>query len=200
MQGSWILKDRLKRHEYWHADLDAQGLTRWHWHYRWTRPEIYFVKRLRAVELWRAVGQKYLLARPLYLFFRFRFGFLSERYGFTIPLGVFGPGLSIAHVGTIVVNSDARIGRDCRLHHGVTIGAIRGLAPEIGNEVFIGPGAGVYGGITVGDRVHIGPGVVITTDVPADSVVLPQRNIVRDQSHPTWRDDVRSRKSLTDIQ
>lgn len=43
--------------------------------------------------------------------------------GFSIPVNSFGPGLSIAHGGTIVVNNTARIGKNCRIHEGVTIGA-----------------------------------------------------------------------------
>ena len=41
-----------------------------------------------------------------------RFRYLSKKLGFTIPINVFGPGLSIAHYGTIVVNSKAKIGKN----------------------------------------------------------------------------------------
>ena len=45
------------------------------------------------------------------------------RYGIHIPVNVFDKGLSIAHLGTIVVNGNAKIGKDCRIHVGVVIGA-----------------------------------------------------------------------------
>ena len=32
-------------------------------------------------------------------------------FGFSIPINVFGKGLSIAHYGSIVVNSNAKVGR-----------------------------------------------------------------------------------------
>lgn len=72
-----------------------------------------------------------------------------------------------------MINSNAQVGRNCRLHPGVTIGDSKGFAPVIGDEVFIGPGAGVYGNVSIGDRVHIAPGATVWTDVPDDTIVLP---------------------------
>lgn len=40
-----------------------------------------------------------------------------------IPINVFGIGLSIAHLGTIVVNGNAIVGEGCRIHVGAVIGA-----------------------------------------------------------------------------
>ena len=50
------------------------------------------------------------------LYYRYKLRRLSLKLGFSIPCNVFGPGLSIAHYGTIVVNGNARIGANCRLH------------------------------------------------------------------------------------
>ncbi|MNU27070.1 putative acetyltransferase [compost metagenome] len=51
----------------------------------------------------------------------------------------------------------------------------------IGNDVWIGGGAVVLAGVTVGDRSVIGAGSVVTKDVPADVVVAgnPARIIKR---------------------
>ena len=87
----------------------------------------------------------------------------SRQCGFTIPLNVFGAGLSIAHYGTIVVNDKAVIGENCRIQEGVTIGASGGSdAPVIGNNVFIGSGAKILGKIEIADNVAIGAGAVVT--------------------------------------
>lgn len=45
------------------------------------------------------------------------------KYNTYIPLNVFGPGLSIAHFGSIVVNGNAKVGENCRIQDSVTIGA-----------------------------------------------------------------------------
>lgn len=84
--------------------------------------------------------------------------------GFSIPINVFGPGLSIAHRGTIVVNKDARIGDNCRIHACTNIGSGRGsdvLAPKIGNGVYIGPGAKIFGNVEIADDIAIGANSVV---------------------------------------
>lgn len=80
-----------------------------------------------------------------------RFHRLRVKYGFSIPLNVFGPGLSIAHFGSIVVNGNAKIGENCRIQDSVTIGATNGEsdAPVIGNNVFIGSGARIIGKVNI---------------------------------------------------
>ena len=88
----------------------------------------------------------------------------GRKLGFSIPPNTVGPGLSLAHAGTIVINSNARIGSNCRLHVCVNIGAdIRDgkLAPKIGNNCYIGPGVKMYGNITIGDNVAIGANSVV---------------------------------------
>jgi serine O-acetyltransferase len=45
-------------------------------------------------------------------------------------------------------------------------------APIIGDNVFIGPGAKLFGNITIGNNVAIGANTVITKDIPDNSVVV----------------------------
>lgn len=66
------------------------------------------------------------------------------KFGFFIPLNVFGPGSSIAfYSGPIVVHPEATIGENCRISYGVIIGRAprREGMPKLGNHVFIGPNA-----------------------------------------------------------
>lgn len=81
--------------------------------------------------------------------------------GFSIGLNCFGKGLSISHIGTIVVNHDARIGDNCRLHVCVNIGT---GSPCIGNNVYIGPGAKIFGKIRIADGIKIGANAVVNRD------------------------------------
>ena len=108
---------------------------------------------------------------------------LLERYGlklgFTIPANVFGPGLCLGHAGTIIVNEHCKIGSNCRIQAGVNIGNSAPLGedwvpnntPTIGNNVYIGPGAKLFGKITIGDNVAIGANAVVNKDVP-DNVTV----------------------------
>ncbi len=87
-----------------------------------------------------------------------------------------GPGLYIGHEGGIVVSEFAVIGRNCNLSHQVTIGVSRRGArpgvPTIGDNVYIGPGAKLFGAIVVGDNAAIGANCVVTHDVPENAVVV----------------------------
>lgn len=99
-----------------------------------------------------------------------------------IPAGAdIGGGLHLSHTGGIVISPDARIGRDCNLSQGVTIGIggrgeKRGT-PFICDRVYIGPGAKVFGNIRIGNDVAIGANAVVNQDVPDGAVVagIPAR-------------------------
>ena len=107
-----------------------------------------------------------------------------ERYclklGCDIPANVFGPGLCINHTEGIVVNGNSRIGSNCRINAGVNIGSFSKFdknfsddnAPIIGNNVYIGPGAKIFGKIKIGDNVAIGANAVVFFDVPDNSTVV----------------------------
>lgn len=75
--------------------------------------------------------------------------------------------------GSLSIHPDAIIGDRVGVMHNVTIGTnMREGAPIIGNDVFIGVNSTVLGPIRIGDRVRIGANTAVTTNVPADSVVI----------------------------
>lgn len=85
---------------------------------------------LRKKEFYSNVcGRKIL--RFLY---RYKRRNLGIKLGYSIPINVFGPGLSLPHYGTIVVSKNAKVGENCRLHASTNIGASAGKpeAPIIG--------------------------------------------------------------------
>jgi len=109
---------------------------------------------------------------------------LSLKYGFDIDFTIsIGPGLYLPHYGGIVLNRRCVIGANCNLSHQVTIGiANRGElkgCPVIGDRVYIGPGAKIFGALTIGDDAAIGANAVVTRDVPANAVAagVPARVI-----------------------
>lgn len=101
---------------------------------------------------------------------------LKFHYGFDISYRTkIGKGLYIGHFGGIVIHGNAEIGSNCNLSQGMTIGVLnRGKnagVPKIGDRVFIGPGAVILGGITIGNDVLVGANAVVNFDVDDHSVV-----------------------------
>ena len=85
---------------------------------------------------------------------------------------MFGPGLSLAHTGNIIINPNAHIGENCRIHVGVNIGAHHDKAPSIGNNVYIGPGAILFGDIQIADNISIGANATVNKSFTEPNVVI----------------------------
>ncbi|HEY0237369.1 MAG TPA: serine acetyltransferase [Friedmanniella sp.] len=136
-------------------------LDRWRpWH-AVKYPQLAWQRKLRLAELMmnRARGP---VSRALGLAFRLRARSAGIKLGFSIPPNVFGPGLSIAHWGTIVVNDRAIVGARCRLHPGTVIGVKDDLVARLGDDCYLGPGAKLVGGIVLGNNVTVGANAVVT--------------------------------------
>jgi serine O-acetyltransferase len=93
------------------------------------------------------------------------------RFGLEIAGDIDG-GLYIAHpVGTVIAAE--RIGRNCSVIAAVTVGMRNEFAfPIIGDNVFIGAGARILGGICIGDNAKIGANAVVIRDVAAGATVV----------------------------
>jgi serine O-acetyltransferase len=180
-----VISTRRELRDYNSADLRMSGVPAgWRCRYRLTRRPIYFQRILRRAEF--LSGQRTWTARLWLPVLKVRLILLGERIGIAIPCGVFGPGLSIAHGGAIVVNGGARVGARCRIHQGVTLGSTAAGAPTLGDDVFLGPNSVVIGAVTIGTGVTIGAGCVVTKDFPPNVTVagVPARVIQTDT--PPW--------------
>lgn len=101
----------------------------------------------------------------------------NYRLGISIPCPTeIGSGFLIGHYGGIVVNRFSRIGKNCNILQGVTVGeTFRGKSkgyPTIGDNVYLGPGAKIIGAVKVGNDVAIGANCVVTHDIPDHAVVV----------------------------
>lgn len=147
------------------------------------RPEHYYIRRytffLRKEEI-------YIYSRPckpLAYWYKARKNRLGSRLGFIISAGCFGEGLQLEHYGSVIVNPKARIGKNCKIHGNCCIGSDGGYpddSPVIGDNVDIGQGAQILGGIRIADNVRIGAGAVVVKDIltPGVTVVgIPAKSI-----------------------
>lgn len=125
--------------------------------------------------------RKAILFRPLLFYFRIKHHLMGILLGFTIPANVFGPGLHIAHRGTIVVSGLSRIGSNCLIHTCVNIGQTSTGVPVIGDNVHIGPGAKLYGGIELANGIRIGANAVVNKSFTEPDIIIagvPAKRII----------------------
>lgn len=118
-----------------------------------------FQKALRKCEYYLNTNKK-----MRFKFKRIKLSRMSIKLGFNIPLNCFDVGLSIGHVGSILINGSVKVGKNCRIHINTALVATSGneAAPKLGDNCFIGVGATLIGDITIGNDVIIGAGSVVT--------------------------------------
>lgn len=131
---------------------------------RYRRLEEYYVNTAKGNKLKGALG----------ILYDRKANRLGNRLGIEIGPNCFGKGLTIYHIGSIVVNPAARIGENCRLHGANCIGnngKTQGV-PRIGNNVDIGYGAVIIGDIEIADNVVIGANAVVNKSVLTPGAVV----------------------------
>jgi serine O-acetyltransferase len=108
------------------------------------------------------------------LYLRYRYRLISVKLNFSIPINIFGPGLSIVHYGTIVINFTTRIGTNCRMHACVNIGASGGeiQGPILGDNVYIAPGAKIFGNIKIPNNTAIGANAVVNKSFENENTII----------------------------
>ena len=111
-----------------------------------------------------------LLPRVLSQFSRFLTGIEIH------PGAAIGGGFFIDHGSGVVVGETTEIGENVTLFQGVTLGGTgkeRGKRhPTLGDNVMVGAGAKILGGITLGEGVKIGANSVVLKSVPPYSTVV----------------------------
>lgn len=104
-----------------------------------------------------------------------------------------GRGFQLFHPTGVVIGPGVRIGAQCVVQQGVTLGgfggeggsAVDAPSPVLADDVFIGAGARLFGAISVGARARIGANAVVLKDVPSDAtaVGVPARLIEPASGH-----------------
>ena len=93
-----------------------------------------------------------------YIFVHRKKNKLGIKLGLSIPHSVFKEGLRIYHYGSIVVNGNSKVGKNCKLHGNNCIGNKGNSldSPIIGDNVDIGFGACIIGGIKLSNDFIVG--------------------------------------------
>ena len=132
-----------------------------------------FQKTLRKLEYYTNCKNKGI-PKIYYYYLKYRFKKISVKLGFSIPPNVFGPGLAIVHYGTIVINGNAKVGANCRMHACVNIGASGGQseAPQLGDNIYIAPGAKIFGNIKIANNTAISANAVVHKSSEEEGILL----------------------------
>ena len=99
-----------------------------------------------------------------------------------------GPGLVVHNCSCIFILA-TRIGHSCSVNQGVSVASVRGTGwPTIGDNVYLGAGCKVMGGVTIGDNVVVSANSLVVADIPSNCTVLgvPARIISRHAVSPEY--------------
>jgi serine O-acetyltransferase len=89
------------------------------------------------------------------------------------PDAEIGAGMIIRHGGPVRVHAETKIGADCAIHGGCTIGAgPRPGGAVIGDHVFIGCQASIIGAVTIGNDATVAANSLVISDVPAGCTAI----------------------------
>ena len=122
----------------------------------------------------KANGCKFTPLKPFYML---RLKHLSNKTQIQIPARTsIGEGLYIGYLGRVIINPEAKLGKNINLATGVVIGTEnrgkRKGSPVIGDNCWIGANAVIVGNITIGSDVLIAPLAYVNFDVPDHSIVI----------------------------
>lgn len=92
------------------------------------------------------------------------------------PGATIGRRFFIDHGMGVVIGETAEIGDDVMLYQGVTLGGTSTRRvkrhPTLRDNVVVGAGAKIIGGIEVGENARVGAGSVVVTNVPPNATVV----------------------------
>jgi len=132
-----------------------------------------FLRLLRKTEYYYN-NRKKLFYKILYILYRRRKNIIGRKLGLEISENTFDCGLIIYHPGNIVINGYSKIGKNCKLHGSNCIGNDGKSidAPVLGDNVRLGVGAKIIGGVTIADNVTVAAGAVVIESCSTPGAVL----------------------------
>lgn len=127
--------------------------------------------------------KKNIFLLPFYILNKLIYRLLEIIYGFSLPFSTkIGKNVCFKHgLYGVFISSKAIIGDNVIIMHQVTIGSNFGsdkdiVAPTIGNDVFIGPGAKIIGSVIIHDHSKIGANALLTNQICEQGIYITRRS------------------------
>lgn len=110
------------------------------------------------------------------LYYRIRLFRYETKHTMFIPMNKIDKGLNIAHIGTIIINDNATIGKNFKVYPGVVIGnnefKDHVKCPTIGDNIYVGANAKLFGELSVADNTIIAANSVVTKSIKKKNSVV----------------------------
>lgn len=178
-----MIKDKKDLKEYLEADKKQLGIKRKY--PRLFTDEIWkYEIILRKYEYWLNKSGK--ISNIMVCLYKYKHHKNQIKLGIGIGPNCCGKGLSIAHIGNIQINGNARIGENLRIQEGVTVGGTSKGCPIIGNNVYLGSGCKVIGSVMIADNCAVGANAVVVKDIVESSISVagvPAKKVSNNSSY-----------------
>lgn len=130
---------------------------------------------LKYIALFRKAGN--CRFKPLKLYYSVKLKLMSYKTHIQIPVRTsIDEGFYIGHSGRVIINPEAKLGKNINLSTGVTIGyenrGKRKGAPTLKGNCWVGANSVIVGNVTIEEDVLIAPLTFVNFDVPSHSVVI----------------------------
>lgn len=173
IQDLYTLNKFLKTEKQIYYNIGYKGL----FHFLVTKCEVGFIWQyiclLRVDEFLN--NSKYKVVFTLFrIFIRRKRNKLGIKIGCSIPINTFDVGLTIYHASSIIVNKNAKIGKNCKLHGMNCIGnsGISDDCPLIGDNVDISIGSIIIGDVNIASNTIIGANSVVNKSIFEENCIF----------------------------
>lgn len=119
---------------------------------------------------------------------------LGIKCGFSIGQNSLGYGVVIPHYGTIVINSEARVGNYSVIH---TCTCIAGGDKVIGDGFYLSSGSQVVGSLRIGDGVTVAAHSLVNKSFDGNVLIAGAPAVIKRIDEPAWFDSDRDRERFS---
>lgn len=128
-----------------------------------------YLRTLRKLEYYTNTNKKVFK-----IIYKIELKKMQYKYQIKIPINTCEKGIRINHIGSILVNGNSSVGKDCTFHINTALVAkgISGDAPILGDGVVVGFGAVVLGNVKIANNVAIGANSVVTKSILEEDIAV----------------------------
>ena len=129
------------------------------------------------------IKKQYTPRLILMLYWHRKWNKLGLKLGFSIGPNALGYGVVIPHYGTIVVNSEARIGNFSVLH---TCTCVAGGDKEIGDYFYLSTGSQIVGRLYLGHGCTVAAHTLVNKSFEGNTLLVGAPAVRKREGYPNW--------------